>query len=113
MDAKPDFDARRALSFNPFQGDETDVTVLSDRIVTGAKAHPRCQICEGEIKYGERHRARTEKNNEGSTPPVMTFRFCGACCVAMADPDTYDTGRLIEARYSLGEQRRKDRKNNQ
>ena len=94
-----------ALQYDPFEGDETDVTVFSDKIVMAAKDHPRCQICEGPISKGERHRVRTERNNEGEAT-VMRFRFCQKCCRAMASDDMWNEGRLIDSRYSIGEHRR-------
>jgi hypothetical protein len=98
-------DLTLALQYYPFDGDETDVSGLSDKIVVAAKNHPKCQICDGPIVKGERHRVLTECNNEDHT--VMSFRFCQKCCRAMASDDTYDTGRLIESRYSIGYRRRK------
>lgn len=98
-----------ALRFYPFEGDETDTRLLSDKIVTARRMHPRCQICEGEIGAGERHRAMTEINRENGQ--IMTFRFCNRCCRAMAHPDTFDTGRLINSRYSVGEHRRSQKLN--
>ena len=93
-----------ALRFSVFQGDETDVTPLSDRIVKAAKAHPRCCICENSIAKGKFHRALTERNNEKRV--VMTFRFCNRCCRAMAHPNCFTKGRLIESRYRIGARQR-------
>ena len=99
-----DCDLNNALGYEPFEGDETDVTPLADKIVTAAKDHPRCQICEAPILKGERHRARTERNNEDKT--IMTFRFCWKCTRAMAHPDMWNEGRLIDSRYAIGYARR-------
>ncbi|HQT89106.1 MAG TPA: hypothetical protein PK677_11215 [Acidiphilium sp.] len=104
MKRSRDCDLAEALRFLPFDGDETDVSPLSDKIVKAAKEHPRCQICHGVILKGERHRAKTERNNEEKT--VMTFRFCNKCCRAMAHPDCFYAGRLIESRYAIGDARR-------
>jgi hypothetical protein len=100
-------DLAHATHYYPFEGDETDVTLLSDRIVRAAKSHPICQICDGAIAAGEHHRVRTERDNEAHK--VMSFRFCNRCCRAMAHPDTYDTGRLIDSRWTIGERRRRVR----
>lgn len=98
-----------ALDFRPFDGDETDTTLLSDKIVTGRKAYV-CQTCDGPIQPGERQRAMVETNNEDKQ--IMTFRWCRICCRAMAQ--AFDYGRftvsgperLIESRDRLGERRR-------
>lgn len=91
------------LSFNPFDGDFGDGEVLfSDKIVTAAKDHLcKCHDCAGDIKKGERHRARSEAY-EGK---CVTTRWCGECCAAMAI-SWEDEGSAIEARVTLGHQRR-------
>lgn len=99
-------DLPEAVNFDPFQGDDTLVTGLSDKIVIAAKDHARCQICEAPICKGERHRAKAERNEEDHK--IMTFRFCNKCTRAMAHPDTYGTGRLIDSRYAIGSQRRRN-----
>jgi hypothetical protein len=90
------------LSYHPFEGDrDSDITVFSDRMIVARKAH-RCQICGGPIAADERHRARTERDNDDQV--VATFRFCGLCCEAMVkalyDPD--DVGKAIEERTGMG-----------
>lgn len=104
-----------ALAYDPFYGDETDIAELSDKIVTAAKDHPHCQICHGQIAKGERHRAKVERNDEEHK--IMTFRFCGECCAAMAvvhadydytsNPDGFPDD-AINARQALGNRRRDD-----
>ena len=88
--------------------DDTDATLLSDKIVTAAKLHPHCHTCHGEIAKGERHRAITEVNNEERK--VMTFRVCAKCCRAMAHTlrDYYftDCDRAIISRIKIGDARR-------
>ncbi len=101
-----DCDPKRALLFYPFHGDETDVRPFSDKLVRAATMHPRCHICENNIQAGEVHRALTERNNENKT--VVTFRFCSKCIRAMAHPDCYNRGRLIDSRYRIGAHRRKE-----
>ena len=104
------FDASAALSYDPFAGDETDVRIISDKIVVAAKSHPRCQICEAPILKGERHRSRVELNREDDQ--IMTFRFCSKCCRAMAAVWTRPNGyRLIESREHIGNCRRNNQRN--
>lgn len=98
-------DIQDALNFEPFYGDESDTSVLSDKIVRAAKDHPRCQICDAPIKKGEVHRATTERSNEGDG--IATYRFCNKCCRAMAmNFNGDDEGRLVGSRDVLGERRR-------
>lgn len=86
------------LQYDPFQGDETDVTKLSDRFLVTRKPH-QCNVCLGQIPAGQRVRALTEINHEEKK--VSTFYFCVLCCEAMALVWT-DAGLAIEARTSIG-----------
>lgn len=91
---------RMALVYEPFEGDETDVSGLTDKFVTGRKEH-ECFHCRDPIPVGQRHRAKTERNNEDRK--IETFRFCAACCKTFAiyeGPDG-DDGPMME-RYSQG-----------
>lgn len=94
-----------ALGFDMFGPDETDVTELSDKIVKAAKDHPHCFVCYGPIAKGERHRAKTERNNEEGK--VMTFRACGKCVRAMLITNETYSDRAMISRECLGEQRRR------
>lgn len=52
-------------------------------------------------ELGERHRAKTERNNEDRK--IETFRFCGACCATFAileGPDGDDEPMMV--RYAQG-----------
>jgi len=103
----PELEAR-CLSFDPFSGDETDVSDLSDGFVKGRKDY-ECQHCAGPIYKGERHRAKTERNNEDHV--LMTFRFCPPCCASMAVYNDFDHGTDTlnadyEDRMTLGMARR-------
>ncbi|MBS7545669.1 hypothetical protein [Ancylobacter oerskovii] len=89
----------KVMAFHPFFPDETDTTLLADRMVF-ARAPHRCAICLGDVLRGERHRARTERINEGAGR-VMTFRFCRLCCEAMAASWT-DEGKAITERTAIG-----------
>ncbi len=97
------------LCYDPFEGDESEVVTMSDKIVRANKDHPHCNICHGAIAKGERHRAINQVNRELGTR--MTFRFCSACCIAMIALDDWgneDEGpdaKLIE-RHRLGDARR-------
>lgn len=103
------------LNYDPFQGDESEVVTLSDSLVVGRKDYAHCNICHGPIAKGERHRALSQINRE--LGQRKTWRFCNACCVAMAAlNDDYDDGTppdamLIE-RYVLGDARRFQEKGN-
>ena len=101
----------KALLYYPFQGDETDVKTMADKIVKASKEHPRCQICEGSIAKGEIHRALTEINREEQK--IVTFRFCNACTAAMASPRVWCDGHEISDRYLIGGLARANRKSAQ
>lgn len=89
-----------ALSHYPFEGDYTDVSGLSDKMVNGRGAYECFQCCDA-IEPGERHRALAERNNEERK--VETFRFCGACCETFAileGPEGDDEPMMV--RYEQG-----------
>lgn len=88
----------RVLAYNPFDGDfgSPGDRLLADVMVTAAKPHPHCHMCNGPIAKGERHRSRREIVDGD----MMAFRFCGLCCAAMAKSWT-DDGKEIDARTSL------------
>lgn len=92
------FNEEACLSYDPFAGDfgSPGDRLLADKIVTAAKAHEHCQICDGPIAKGERHRSRQEIVDG----EMMAHRFCGLCCVAMAK-SWDDEGAEIDARTSL------------
>lgn len=95
------------LSYDLFQGDETDVRELSNRMVVTQKPHSCC-VCWGDISIGSRVRALVEANNE--TKKVMTFYSCPLCCEAMAMAITAeDNGKAIEARTAIGIKRAREK----
>lgn len=96
---------RDILNFNPWEGGKGDdpYRVLRN-VMVSAKFPHKCAICFGPIAKGERHRAQTEANLDGSKQ-VKTFRFCAECCVAM--PSWCADGEQISARYALGQERAK------
>jgi hypothetical protein len=88
------------LSFNPWCGDESDVTTLSDRMVV-TRVSSTCAICFGKILPADRVRTKVEKMDG----KVKTFRFCVECCAAMARryvAATAEQEMEIERRYDLG-----------
>lgn len=91
----------RILAFEPFDGGKGDceITLFSDRMVNARKSHT-CQMCFGPILAGARVRARTEMFDG----IVKTFRFCPACCDAMA-VSWEDAGEAVQDRCSLGAER--------
>lgn len=109
MSEQLDHDA--ALAFDLFAGDfgDSDDVELSNKIVTGRGAYI-CFICYGPIVKGEIHRSAVHKFDG----ELMTYRICNECCKAMASSvnceftdDDSDGQEAIEARYSLGYERRK------
>lgn len=91
------FDEKQALDYYPFDGDETDVKLFSDKFVVGRKEY-ECHWCNECIAKGERHRALTELNREDRQ--IETFRFCPACSEAMAF-SWEDGGDAIDARTQI------------
>lgn len=92
----PPFNAKLCLAVDPFAGDETDVVLVADRIVTTRTLH-QCNHCLGWISPRSHPvRARSEINREENKR--MTFYFCPPCCVAMAVCQL-DAGRTLERRY--------------
>ena len=83
------------LAYDPFQGDDVDERMLSDKIVTARKPGPCC-ICGETIKPGERVR-RQAAIVDGE---MFSCRCCEACCEAMAVSWT-DDGREIDRRTSM------------
>jgi hypothetical protein len=84
------------LAYDPFAGDDGDLTVFSDKMAVARKRGP-CVICRGEIQPGERVRALRERFDG----QVKTFRFCALCCEAMAK-SWDDAGEAIEERTRMG-----------
>lgn len=84
-------DLNEALYSEPFGGDETDVSVLSEKIVKFRKA-TTCQSCRSPVLPGTQGRARTERNYE--TRQIMTFRWCTICttCMAIEPVDGMESG---------------------
>lgn len=86
------FDEQQALAYDPFSGDFGDgETVLEDKIVTARKGG-ECNTCPDGILPGTRVRVLREKDDEG----FHRYRFCNACCVAMAKDEEDE----IEARIA-------------
>lgn len=100
---------RDILNFVPWEGGKGDdpYRVLRNVMVVARIPH-KCAICFGPIIKGERHRAQTEANLDGSKQ-VKTFRFCAECCEAM--PSWEADGEQISARFALGEERARAERN--
>lgn len=96
-----------ALDFDLFQGDfgEAGDSELSNKIVKGQKEYT-CHICAGPIAIGELHRANTWKFDG----QLMHYRCCNACCVAAVASVNcdYEENDPIDARYALGDHRRRE-----
>lgn len=70
------------VAYDPFAGDfgGSDDKTFVDKMVTARKPHPECHYCGGAIEPGERHRYRCDRFDGDLT----SWRWCWACCVAMA-----------------------------
>jgi hypothetical protein len=91
-------DEDSATSWEPFEGEDEDVRVFSDQIVTARKDHI-CFHCNGPIHRSERHRARNELNrDEGKR---MTFRWCPDCLNAYEMDEDEDGHWPFEQRSQL------------
>jgi hypothetical protein len=90
---------RSVLAYDPWAGDrDSDARTLRDKMVI-TRRPAQCVICWDDIPVGARVRAQTQvSRDEGRT---MTFRFCPACCVAMAS-SWDDNGEDIEQRTQIG-----------
>lgn len=86
------------LSYDPFQGDESEVRELSDKFVVTRKDH-KCNTCWDQIPSGSRVRAKTEVNYDDRQ--AQTFYFCVPCCEAMA-ASWEDEGQAITHRCGIG-----------
>lgn len=71
-----------ALAYDAFAGDfgGSDDQPFVDKMVTARKPHSECHCCSGPIQMGERHRYKCDKYDG----ELMNWRWCWACCVAMA-----------------------------
>lgn len=92
--------AELVLSFDPFAGDfdSTGDRTLSDAVVKARKPG-ECHTCATQIVPGEMTRRRTDI----ADGELMSFRWCEACCKAMASDD-FDA---YEARVAIGDKARR------
>lgn len=110
MPIEPDYrltpeQERAALTFDPWGERDATYRTLSNKFITTRRASV-CSICGDVIGVGCRVRA-TREVDDGH---AMTFRFCAACCHAMAhrydhDPqgdDGVDPFDVLYARYDMG-----------
>lgn len=86
------------ISCNPFEGDfgTPGDRILKDKIVTARKGGT-CGMCRQEIQVGERVRVLAAIFDG----ELMHYRWCEACCIAMASSWT-DNGEAWERQVSLG-----------
>lgn len=90
------------LACDPFEGDfggPGDRT-LSDKIVTARKAG-ECHDCAEQIIPGTRIRSRTDVYGG----EMMSFRWCNACCEAMAVYE--ERPELLDKRIAMGQAARR------
>lgn len=88
------------LAYDPFSGDfegggDRD-RLLKDKMVT-ARKEATCHICRETIKPKDRVRTIVEVYGN----KLMSFKFCTACCEAMA-LSWEDDGEAIEGRSRMG-----------
>ena len=88
---------RNVLMLNPFDGDFgcPGDKVFSDKIGVARKQN-ECHTCGGTISVGEKIRMQRSLFDGA----FATYRWCTACCCAMAD-SWVDNGVALEARYAL------------
>lgn len=85
------------LCCGPFEGDfgSPDDRILKDKIVT-ARKDGECHLCNQQIQPRTRIRTMTAVFDG----ELMSFRWCTACCAAMAK-SLYDDGEAWEERAAL------------
>lgn len=98
--AEPSETERRALRYDPFQGEDIRRKTLDDAIVVTRTPHD-CIICLETIAAGVRARSTTEIWLDGQHRQVATFHTCPTCVEAEAASWT-DGGKAICARTSIG-----------
>lgn len=107
-------DIGKCLDFDPFEGDfggPGDRT-FHDRLVIARKEY-ECSHCGGVICVGDRHRSRVDK----ADGEIVKFRWCPACCAAMAECEAdaqtegaWDRREAFEAQWEArGSQRENNR----
>lgn len=87
------------LAHEPFNDRDSTARVLGDRMATARKRGP-CVMCLGDIRLGDRVRIRDEVCDR----QIMAFRFCTACCHAMATAED-DAGEALERRHRIAHER--------
>lgn len=92
------FDEAECLKVNPFEGDfgSPGDRTLKDKIGTARKGGT-CGMCRQEITTGERVRLLAAVFDG----ELMNYRWCSACCGAMAASWT-DNGEAWEERARIG-----------
>lgn len=95
------------LAYDPFAGDFGDQAdrILQDRFNTSNKEYDAgsCVICFGNIAKDERYRKQVARIDHD----LRVYRFCAACCAAMALA-RLDGGKIVNARHLIGARRRNE-----
>lgn len=91
------FSENDCLACWPFDGDfgSPDDRILKDKMATARKGGA-CSLCEQEIRPGERIRTMAAVFDGD----LMSYRWCNACCAAMAQ-SWLDDGEAYEQRAAL------------
>jgi len=91
------FSENDCLSCGPFDGDfsSPDDRILKDKMVTARKAGV-CFLCDQEITPGDRIRTMSAVFDS----ELKSYRWCNACCAAMAK-SWLDDGEAYEERAAL------------
>ena len=99
-----EFSENDCLACGPFDGDfgSPDDRILKDKMVTARKGG-ECFLCEQEILPGERIRVMAAVFD----CELMSYRWCNACCAAMAkmwldDGEPYDFDYVAEQTVASG-----------
>ena len=91
------FSEHGCLCCGPFEGDfgSPDDRILKDKMVTARKSG-ECHLCGQQIQPKERIRTMAAVFDG----ELMSYRWCNACCAAMAK-SLYDDGEAWEDRSAL------------
>ena len=91
------FSEHDCLCCGPFEGDfgSPDDRILKDKMVTARKGG-ECHLCGQQIQPKERIRSMAAVFDG----ELMSYRWCNACCAAMAK-SLYDDGEAWEERAAL------------
>jgi hypothetical protein len=100
---QPPFDADTVLECNLFEGDYGDGERVLRNVIGKNRKSFDCQLCADTQAPGGWARMLTEAGPDG----MVTYRWCAACCQAMAVYESGD-GRMLNARQSIGDAARRE-----